>query len=733
MDLTKEEVKKPLNVRLYEMAGDNFNTVIVATFMLQLGNLFSHYLFDKSNIVVSFLLFLVVLLSYLFLKDGAGEKSKNFGLIVTKLSIAIMVFSLVNHIFLSMSDVMSQASTAKSVSLFRLSYFVNFGLAMGMFVLFRKENVKSIVENVHQSNTLETLKLSSGSKEDVKLGDVQLAINLDTKKPVILRLKDRFLHMLILGPTGSGKTSQVIIPMINQDMQNLDAGITVLEPKGDLAEKVYAMAEHYGRKAVYFNPLLPDCPYFNPLYGEEDDVIENMATTFRMLGGNGSSQFFLDQNDVLIRYSLKVLKRLYGNKSNLIELSRLLTNSNGAGRKMVTQFARLGAENESIAKENTDIASYFLNDYFNEKSKTYEHTSAVRTQVSKLTSNKYLRRVLNPPNGENDVDFDKVLANGEVIAISTAQGKLRDLGRFLGYFIILQLQSSVFRRPGNENTRKSHWLYIDEFQVYSNPGFADMLTQGRSYRVASHLATQNRALIGMGSGQEGKDFVELVSTNARNVIIFPGGNVVDAKYYSDQFGEIVKKEVQKGRTRQIFNPMKGFKSLSYDSETSRETETVENRYSPSDLIYRKFGIVHYGLIRDNSIDTPGVGQVQYIPKDLNEKLDGMIEVYNESIFVKDGGVKFVKDNEVESESVIETVKPVVAPVIAKNFMADASGKKVSISEFAPVTHRGNEVIDPDHEFVDDFVLTAEGESQGATKGKAQNEFNFPSEEEDDLI
>ena len=93
------------------------------------------------------------------------------------------------------------------------------------------------------------------------------------------------------------------------------------------------------------------------------------------------------------------------------------------------------------------------------------------------------------------MDFDEHLAKGGILCITTAQGKLRDLGRFLGYFVILNFQSSVFKREGNENTRKPHFLYIDEFQVYSNPGFADMLTQGRSYRVASHLATQNRALI----------------------------------------------------------------------------------------------------------------------------------------------------------------------------------------------------------------------------------------------
>jgi len=729
-----DEKKPDLKEKLFKIAGANFNTVIVATFTLQLGNFLAHYIFQKSSIIFTFILFMLVFVSYLLFKEVADEKSKAFGFAVAKISFAILALSVVNHMFISMSETLSVASPEKAVSIFRLSYFVNFGLIAGVIVFLRNDSVKEALNNMHEKNTLDMLKLAGFQSNEKKPGDIQLCIDTETKKPVFLKYKDRFLHMLILGPTGSGKTSQTIIPMINQDMQNFESGITVLEPKGDLAEKVYAMAEHYGRKAVYFNPLLPDCPYFNPLYGEEEDVIENMATTFKMLNPD-SPQFFLDMNETLVRNGLKVLKRLYGNKATLIELNRLLTNSNGVGRKMVTQFSRLRAENEAIAKENTDIASYFLNDYFNEKSKTYEHCSGVRTQVSKLISNKYLRRVLNPPNGENDVNFDKVLAEGGVMTISTAQGKLRDLGRFLGYFIILQLQSSVFRRPGNENTRKAHWLYIDEFQVYSNPGFADMLTQGRSYRVASHLATQNRALIGMGSGQEGKDFIELVSTNARNVIIYPGGNAVDAKYYSEQFGEIMKQEIQKGVTSDQFNPIYGFQKIGYNKVNVRKTEKLEARFSPSDLIYRPFGEITYCLIRDNSIDTPGVGKIQYIPRELNDKLDSMIEEYNESIFAKEGGIKEESLEDTHQEETASFVSDAVVadPVVAKTIMADATGKKVSIGDFAPVMHRGNEVIDPTQEFVDDFVISSDGQTDGASKGKAQNEFEFPGEEEDDLI
>lgn len=228
----------------------------------------------------------------------------------------------------------------------------------------------------------------------------------------------------------------------------------------------------------------------------------------------------------------------------------------------------------------------------------------------------------------NQIDFDKHLAEGGIICISTAQGTLRDLGKYLGYFIILQLQSAVFRRPGNENTRRAHMLYIDEFQTYSNPGFSDMLTQGRSYRVASHLATQARAQMAMGGGKDGKNFVELVSTNARNIVLYPGCSKDDAEYYSKQFGEYEKTEVQVGKSYKTFNLLTGgLDKLGHPTETVREAKKMTALFSPSDLIYRPFGEIVYCIIKKNSIQIPKVGQIEYIPKDLNDELDKMVDNY----------------------------------------------------------------------------------------------------------
>lgn len=608
-------------LKLLEKLGENLKSVVLILLVIQLTLWTASFIFKFSTgFFFPFLLFFLVSVVFLLGKEKSSEKDMNFTLLGVKLSIVLLTTGAVNNFFINTSHQLSNQRTLLGVAT-----LINLALCISLFALFRSENTKELIDDIKEESILVKLKIL---EDDCLLeqGDIKLATEVESGKPILMKSKDRFLHMLILGPTGSGKTSQVIMPMLNQDMKNKDCGITVIEPKADLAEEVDAMSEIYGRDCLYFNPILPDCPYFNPLLGDEKDIIENMSTTFKMLAPD-SPQFFLDMNDTLLRNSLKVLKRIKGNDANLIDLYRLVTDSGGEGMNMVEQLSKVGGSAERI-KENSDIVSYFRDDYFAERSKTYEHCSGIRSQVSKIIANEYLRKVLNPPPGEKGLDFEAHLRSNGVIAIATAQGKLGDLGSFLGYFLILQLQSAVFKREGDADSRRHHYLYIDEFQKYANPGFADMLTQGRSYRVASHLATQNRALIGMGRGQEGKDFIELVSTNARNVVIFPGGNITDAEYYSKQFGEVLETEVRKGVSQAKFNPIYGFQKISYPTESISSTEKLVPRFTPSDIIYQPFRKIIALTIEDNSIQFPRVGEISFIPQDLNKEIKRIVAEKN---------------------------------------------------------------------------------------------------------
>ena len=634
----KEKLTNLVRSPEYKKIGTQLTSLQMMLLLLQFIVLILSISIGKAFLIGHFLAFLAGLLVFLAFKDLQEDPKLN--ILLVKIAFPMWLIFMVIGSFSAMSHTIGVAMNP--VAAFMLFIFI----VAGSVALYSTEKARQFFENVHETEILG--KIVGQTAEEIQPGDAVVGLQIDfkykdngdkkyikTNLPARLPLKDRYLHMLILGPTGSGKTSQVIIPMIWRDMQNPDLGIIALEPKGDLAEKVFAMARKQNREVQYFNPILPDCPYFNPLFGLEEDVIENMATTFKMLD-NDSSQFFQNMNENLIRNSIKVLKRLYGDDATLLDLSTLVHNNESKGKKIVQEFSQLQVDTQEMQKENDDIVAWFLSDYFTgstgdnrNATKTYEHCSGVRNQIAKLVSNKFLRKVLNPPRGKgSDVNFDDLLARGTVVAISTAQGKLRDLGRFLGYFIILQLQASVFRRPGNENTRRGVMLFIDEFQVYSNPGFADMLTQGRSYRVASHLATQARDQIGMGAGKDGDAFIKLVSSNARNIIFYPGGNYDDAKYYSEFFGEEMVKTVGKGESRQRLG-LGNLTNFRPTNESVKDTEAFTARFSPTDLIFRPFGEISYLFIKNNSIQKAGIAQIQFIPREVNDELDQMIADYNE--------------------------------------------------------------------------------------------------------
>lgn len=636
--------KKDIRQDIIKFISNNYKAIIFSSFVVQLNFLIIQLFFNKSNIVLNLLSTIIPIFIILIFKDYKDVDDEKVS-IKFRGMILIGLMLMFNHILINFFNVLSKSNG--NGQFLGILLFFDIGIIIAFIGLSVQEGIAEMFEKIETQNYSKNL--VETEEEEIKPGDAIIGYEVDlnvksvkypygkkTKKPVILPINDRFLHMLILGPTGSGKTSQSIIPMINRDLQNEEMGVLVLEPKGDLAEKVYAMAKIYNRDVLYFNPLLPDCPYFNPLHGDESDVIENMATTFNMLNPD-SPQFFKDMTDNLIRKGVKLLKRLYGDDATLIDLNTLVWDTNGEGRKMVMSFGRIKSPNPDIQKENEELVAWFLNDYYSGMgggrggTKTYEHCSGVRTQISKLISNKYLRKVLNPPKGvKSDIDFDKALADGTIVTMTTAQGAFRELGRFLGYFVILQLQASVFRRPGNEDTRRHCMLYIDEFQVYSNPGFGDMLTMGRSYRVASHLATQARAQIGMGSGKDGKAFIELVSANARNKLIYPGVSYADAKYYSDEFGEqlTIKKAKTYGKKRFL-------SSLDEERVSTSIKEEMENRFSPSDIIFRPFKQITYSLIKHNSVSVPGVSEIDFIPKDLNKKINQMVEEYNQKQAEKD--------------------------------------------------------------------------------------------------
>ena len=138
-------------------------------------------------------------------------------------------------------------------------------------------------------------------------------------------------------------------------------------------------------------------------------------------------------------------------------------------------------------------------------------------------------------NRKNNINYDQALANGEVTFVCTRRGELGpNVHKSFGMFFIVLMQSSVLSRPGNENTRVPHFLYIDEFPEFISKVTEPIFTLYRKYRVGTTISTQTLAQLGAVN----EKYKQTITSNCSNKIIFGGGDISENEWWSKEFGNI---------------------------------------------------------------------------------------------------------------------------------------------------------------------------------------------------
>ncbi|MGB9879641.1 MAG: hypothetical protein ACPLRM_02650, partial [Anaerolineae bacterium] len=112
---------------------------------------------------------------------------------------------------------------------------------------------------------------------EAKKAPLDVVISPGNGVPVVLKHNDRYTHTLVVGTTGTGKTSRVLKPLIYQDLEALASGrrlgITVIEPKGSFAADVAEMCRDMGIPCTFINPEDPNTAKFNPLDGDDEYAV----------------------------------------------------------------------------------------------------------------------------------------------------------------------------------------------------------------------------------------------------------------------------------------------------------------------------------------------------------------------------------------------------------------------------------------------------------------------------
>lgn len=431
-----------------------------------------------------------------------------------------------------------------------------------------------------------------------KKGDITIVIGESRENegyPVVMKENDFFMHTIIVGSTGSGKSVGTLEPMayqlLVQKKRGKKLGMTIVEPKRDFALQVKEYCDAMEIPYIFIDPLSEDTNTFNPMEGDTNQVAEATVIVLQGLFGK-QDPFFASVQELSARNVTKLLKELYDDDLDIIDVMNTLRDPELLKRKVAELKARDGV---------TDLVHFFEHELLGQHSEKYrQFVIGLRSQLENITSNDLLRRIMT---GKSDLNINKHFKEGGVLIVNTELGALGKSGNIFGQFLIMHLQNGTFNRPGPKENRIPHFMIIDEYSLYINPEIERFLSVARSYRVAGVFATQSLGQLEVESGRvSGRAMRQAIMTNCRNKIVYGGVSADDAKEFAEEFGKDKVVMRQATYKHKIFTPV-----LFPDSY--RDTETEEYRFDPTDIMteLKKYTFIHK-LMYENQIQRPAIAR-----------------------------------------------------------------------------------------------------------------------------
>ena len=442
--------------------------------------------------------------------------------------------------------------------------------------------------------------------------EIFICMNKETGAKEIIPEQSRFNQFLVVGPSGTGKTSLVFEPMVARDI-----------------EKKYffhSTAKEMGYTALKTGIATLNCPYTNdyinahfnlnmltPIQGKENlyktymknmilgesngkyvykdlgltsispdyesishmmEVAENFNVPYHIVDPNdrnsiGLNPFVYDNPLKAAGVFSYVLKAMYQGTLDNIDKVNLENNAIEALENTCTLlkasypiiykdrdylptledvlklFRNMDAVEDmcnklqavpEIAEEYTMTLQYFKKHFYEGSPRRLETEKALQYASSifeKLLRYPGVKTII--CNRNNNINYENVLANGEVVFLCTRRGDLgASVHKTFGLFFILLMQNAVLRRPGNENTRIPHFLYIDEFPEFISKQTEPIFTLYRKYKVGTTISSQTLAQLGDVNAK----YRQTIVSNCINKLVFGNNSIEENEWWSKEMGNI---------------------------------------------------------------------------------------------------------------------------------------------------------------------------------------------------
>jgi len=335
-------------------------------------------------------------------------------------------------------------------------------------------------------------------------------------RPVYISEDDRLRHTYIIGKTGVGK-SELLIEMIMQDIR-AGKGVCFIDPH-DTVEKIMEMIPpERAEDVIYFNPSDTQRPMGLNMIEAKTEEEKHFITTsivglMYKLYDPHKTGIIGPRFEHAIRNAMLTVMSEPGN--TFVEVVRVLTDA---------RYVQ-----ELLPKVKDPIVRRYWTDQIAQTSDFHksEVLDYIVSKFGRFVTNKMMRNIIGQ--SESAFNFRKVMDEGKILLINLAKGRIgEENSQFLGLILVPKiLIGAMSRQDVPEEQRKPLYLYVDEFQNFATPDFAQILSEARKFGLALTVANQF-------IGQMEEEVKNAIFGNVGTLVSFRVG-VNDANYLQHEY------------------------------------------------------------------------------------------------------------------------------------------------------------------------------------------------------
>jgi type IV secretory pathway TraG/TraD family ATPase VirD4 len=378
-----------------------------------------------------------------------------------------------------------------------------------------------------------------------------------------LSVEESLKHLLVVAPTGTGKTTKFVIPNVLALAQS-ENSIIVTDPSGEIFSQTSGYMQSKGFKVLKFDPSDPEHSiYFNPLRyifsyanGRTDNgrteidpvKVSLLATslvasclkepqdTFWKAGAESLIEFFT--------YCLRDTPRDYHNLYNVYKLAEAMTPDGS----LLDNFMLNYVHEQRLKDKWLSLIS--------NANPTIQSQIATTQTALKPLANERLAKILS----KNSIRFSDFKKEKTILYLTFPVNEASVYTFVLNLFYTLLFHYYMEAIPQKEDLPL--FILYDEFGHANIPDFDIVITNMRKYKVSLSLVLQSFSQLETQYGQEKANTIIEGGVNSK--LFFSGTSQKTAQVIERMLGRVIRQETYHTERNETMTSRNEFNLLNAD-------------------------------------------------------------------------------------------------------------------------------------------------------------------------